>query len=174
VNENDLSPEVFTADYSGRPGHRAFYLQARGGESHRTFAIEKEQVAALAEKLREMLVAIDRSDSVLAASAARDPALAGEPPLEPEWRVGAMGLAYDEGGDEILVVVQPADEEEEAEATLSESRSLRLRLRRDQIRAFVLHALAVVGEGRPPCPLCTLPMDPEGHRCPATNGHFAE
>jgi uncharacterized repeat protein (TIGR03847 family) len=173
VNGSDLSPEIFTADYSGEPGQRAFYLQARGEGLHRTFSIGKEQVAALAEKLREILVAIDESDPVLATSAARDPALAGEPPLDAEWRIGAMGLAYDEGGDEVLVVVQPAGAEKE-EATLSESSSVRLRLRRDQVRAFVLHALAVLGEGRPVCPLCGLPMDPEGHRCPASNGHFAE
>jgi uncharacterized repeat protein (TIGR03847 family) len=44
-------------------------------------------------------------------------------------------------------------------------------LRRDQVRAFILHALAVVAEGRPLCQLCGLPIDPEGHICPASNGH---
>ncbi|MGH2730258.1 MAG: DUF3090 family protein, partial [Actinomycetota bacterium] len=43
--------------------------------------------------------------------------------------------------------------------------------RRDQARAFVLHALAVIDEGRPLCMLCGLPIDPTGHACPASNGH---
>jgi hypothetical protein len=44
-------------------------------------------------------------------------------------------------------------------------------LRRDQVRTFVLHAQAIVDEGRPLCQLCGLPIDPSGHACPASNGH---
>ncbi len=29
----------------------------------------------------------------------------------------------------------------------------------------------IVAAGRPPCPLCGLPLDPEGHVCPRQNGH---
>ena len=31
--------------------------------------------------------------------------------------------------------------------------------------------LRLVEAGRPPCPLCSLPLDPAGHDCPRTNGH---
>ena len=38
-------------------------------------------------------------------------------------------------------------------------------------RAFVQRAQALVAAGRPPCPLCALPLDPEGHVCPRQNGY---
>jgi uncharacterized repeat protein (TIGR03847 family) len=168
VSADDIVPEVFTADYVGEPGHRTFYLQIRSQSATSTLLAEKEQVAVLADKLRELLVLVDSTDTVLASTPARDPALALSAPIEPDWRVGAMGLAYEEDADRILIVVQQASTEVEEE---SEEEGVRVAVRRDQARAFVLHALAVVAEGRPLCQLCGLPMDPSGHVCPASNGH---
>jgi uncharacterized repeat protein (TIGR03847 family) len=173
---DDLAPDVFTADYIGEAGHRTFFLQARGTAETVSFLLEKQQVAVLAEKLKEILLAIDRSDTIASSAPERDPALALMQPVEPQWRVGAMGLAYDEGPDRVLVVLQPVQEEEEegGEETGSEPDVLegyRFVLRRDQVRTFVLHAEAIVGEGRPLCQFCGLPIDPEGHVCPASNGH---
>ena len=89
-----------------------------------------------------------------------------------------MGLAYDEAEDSVVVVMQPVEAGEELDETddstvfeTESERSVRFRLRRDQARAFILHALAVVQEGRPTCQLCGLPMNPSGHVCPASNGH---
>jgi uncharacterized repeat protein (TIGR03847 family) len=169
MSEQDIVPDVFTADYVGEPGERTFYLQIRTESATSTLLLEKEQVAVLADKLRELLVLVDSSDTVLASTPARDPALALSSPLEPEWRVGAMGLAYEEDSDRILIVVQQASTE--TEDNEDEEADLRLAVRRDQARAFVLHALAVVAEGRPLCQLCGLPIDPSGHICPASNGH---
>jgi uncharacterized repeat protein (TIGR03847 family) len=169
MSEGDIVPDVFTADYVGEPGERTFYLQIRTESATSTLLLEKEQVAVLADKLRELLVLVDSSDTVLASTPARDPALALSSPLEPEWRVGAMGLAYEEDSDRILIVVQQASTE--TEDNEDEEADLRLAVRRDQARAFVLHALAVVAEGRPLCQLCGLPIDPSGHICPASNGH---
>jgi uncharacterized repeat protein (TIGR03847 family) len=169
MSEGDIVPDVFTADYVGEPGERTFYLQIRTASATSTLLLEKEQVAVLADKLRELLVLVDSSDTVLASTPARDPALALSSPIEPEWRVGAMGLAYEEDSDRILIVVQQASTE--AEESEDEEAGVRLAVRRDQARAFVLHALAVVAEGRPLCQLCGLPIDPSGHICPASNGH---
>jgi uncharacterized repeat protein (TIGR03847 family) len=169
---DDFAPEVFTADYVGEPGHRTFFLQARGVARTVSFLLEKQQLSVLAEKLREMLVVIDRDDMVTGSTPERDPGLALEGPVEPQWRVGAMGLAYEEGPDRVLVVLQPAESDDEEETEVEDSeQAYRFALRRDQVRTFVLHVEAVVGEGRPLCQLCGLPMDPEGHICPASNGH---
>jgi uncharacterized repeat protein (TIGR03847 family) len=171
----DFTPEIFTADYVGEPGHRTFFLQGRGDEGASTLLIEKQQVALLAEKLAELLVMIDESDTVRSTPSQRDPALAIGEPTDPEWRVGAMGLAYDETDDRVVVLVQPVEdddgEESATEEPVEEQEGIRFLLRRDQARAFVLHALAVIDEGRPLCMLCGLPMDPTGHACPASNGH---
>jgi uncharacterized repeat protein (TIGR03847 family) len=173
----DLTPEIFTADYLGRPGARVFYLQARGDFGSRTYLVEKQQVAVLADKLRELLVMVDPADTVAGAEPARDPALALSEPTEPEWRIGMMGLTFEEAEQRVLVLVRSVDEaaEDEEPPALDEEDEdgpgVQFHLRRDQVRAFILHALAVVAEGRPLCQLCGLPIDPEGHICPASNGH---
>jgi uncharacterized repeat protein (TIGR03847 family) len=176
MSELELTPDIFTTDYVGQPGDRAFYLQARGSFGVHAYEIEKQQVGALADKLRELLVMVDASDPVLKADPARDPALVLETPVEPDWRVGTIGLAYEESSDTVVVLLQPLESEESSlEETLEETTESgeghRLLLRRDQVRAFVLHATTIVSEGRPTCQLCGLPIHPEGHQCPANNGH---
>ncbi|HET7482970.1 MAG TPA: DUF3090 family protein [Actinomycetota bacterium] len=168
----DLNPVVFTADYTGRPGERSFFIQARGDVTL-TYSVEKQQVALLAERLREMLVMIDENDTVTSLLPQRDPAFALETPVDPQWRVGAIGIGYAEEIDNIVVSVGPVtetSEDEEVEPSEPEFDS-RFFLSRDQARSFVLHALAVIAEGRPICQLCGLPMEPDGHQCPASNGH---
>lgn len=159
----DIAPDVFTADYEGEPGQRAFYVQARSAEGNVTFGIEKAQVAALAEKLQEILLLVDQEDDVRGGTPARDPSLALEPE-QPGGRVGTIGLAYEEDEDRVVVLLHTGEDDDEESL-------VRLTLRREQVRAFVLHATAIVAEGRPLCQLCGLPMDPEGHACPASNGH---
>ncbi len=170
----EIDPEVFTGDYVGSPGRRTFYLQARGATGVSTYLVEKEQVSVLAEKVRELLVLLDQEDTVLTASPSRDPGLALLEPVQAEWRAGSMGLSYDEEDDRVVIFLKEASadqEDEQEERADIESFDVRFRLRRDQARSFVLHAMAAVGEGRPLCQLCGLPMDPEGHLCPASNGH---
>ena len=171
MSEIDLSPEVFTADYVGEPGRRTFFLQSRSEGVATSFLLEKQQVAVLAERLRDVLLMVDGEDTIRSATPGRDPALALQEPLEPQWRVGTMGLAYDEGSENVIVLLEEMQPEEETDPDVGAARVM---LRRDQVRAFVLHALAVVGEGRPVCQLCGLPMDPDGHRCPASNGHHPQ
>jgi uncharacterized repeat protein (TIGR03847 family) len=176
MSQFEMSPSVFTADYVGKPGERTFYLQSQAGGAIHSFLVEKQQVAVLADKLRELLVLIDDEDTIRATAPARDPALELEQPVEPEWRVGTMGLAYEEDNDRVVVFMHPlGDEDDESapaeEQEAEEDEGVRLLLRRDQVRSFALHALAVVAEGRPLCQLCGLPMDPSGHVCPASNGH---
>ena len=164
----EMSPEVFTADYVGEPGARTFYVQARLGERTLSYLVEKQQVVLLAEKFRELLLMVDADDTIKSATPTRDPALRLAGPIEPEWRVGTIGLAYEEALDAVMVLIQPVAGEDESEEDLD---NVRFTLRRDQVRAFILHALASAEEGRPLCQLCGLPMDPEGHNCPASNGH---
>ena len=170
MSERRMEPETFTSNYVGTPGDRTFYIQARGPEGTLSFLIEKQQAALLADRLREMLMLIDQEDTLRSTEPGRDPALALDQPVEPEFRVGTIGLAYDEAADRVIVILRP-DGDADEEGGGEEEDGVRLELRRDQVRAFVLHVVSVVAEGRPTCPLCGLPMDPEGHVCPASNGH---
>lgn len=42
---------------------------------------------------------------------------------------------------------------------------------REQMLSLARHGASVCAQGRPRCQLCGNPIDPEGHRCPALNGH---
>ena len=44
---------------------------------------------------------------------------------------------------------------------------LRVRISPSAARAFAQRALSLVAAGRPPCPLCGLPLDASGPRLPA-------
>lgn len=166
MSEREMQPVIFTTDYQGEPGRRSFFLQARDENETLTFEVEKQQVAVLAEKLGEMLLLVDATDPVGEDIPGRDSALAAVW-TEPEFRVGSIGLGYDDDSDRITLVFESFVPEDSAD----EPDTVTLTLRRDQVRIFVLHAGGIVAEGRPLCPLCGLPIDPEGHMCPASNGH---
>ncbi|WP_354643384.1 DUF3090 domain-containing protein [Kitasatospora camelliae] len=178
-------PERFVAGTVGQPGSRAFYLQASSRGRVTSVLLEKAQVAALAERVEEVL------DEALRRSAGRTSIPAVAPtemvdsapldlPLEQEFRVGTMALAWD-STDECLVVeaqalVEDAEQtEEEEEASLFDDENgpdmLRVRLSGAMARVFAKRALDLVAAGRKPCPFCNLPLDPEGHLCPRANGY---
>ena len=89
--------------------------------------------------------------------------------------VGSLAVAYEESEDRVLIVAEelvPEDDEDEAPSSLDVAPSTaRFHVTRSQVAYFVRHAIEVVMAGRPACPLCGRPMDPEGHMCPKTNGH---
>ena len=48
---------------------------------------------------------------------------------------------------------------------------LRLWATREQMLALARHGATVAARGRPKCRYCGNPIDPQGHMCPAMNGH---
>jgi uncharacterized repeat protein (TIGR03847 family) len=172
-------PDRFVAGTVGQPGERTFFLQATSGQRTVSVALEKVQVAALAEKLEELLDEVRRrqgTDSAVPPVA--PPELEDvEPlttPVEEEFRAGTLALAWDDDSDTVLVEAQsiePEESEEVAETTEFTGDLLRVRLAPGAARAFAKRALRVVAAGRPPCPLCGNPLDPSGHVCPRQNGH---
>jgi len=174
-------PERFVAGTVGQPGERTFFLQASGGGRLVSVALEKTQVSVLAERLEELLEEVRRrgaGEVPPAAPKELEDTAPLDTPVDEEFRVGSMGLAWD-GEDERVVIEALAQQEAADEADLVEPLSdveegpqaLRVRITADAARAFVQRAERVVAAGRPPCPLCGLPLDPEGHICPRQNGH---
>jgi len=97
-------------------------------------------------------------------------------PVEEEFRVGTMALAWDPEDERVIIEAQEVTEnEDETEIGADEPviTVLRVRITAGQARAFAERALRVVAAGRPACPLCGLPLDPAGHVCPRQNGHLA-
>jgi uncharacterized repeat protein (TIGR03847 family) len=101
-------------------------------------------------------------------------------PVEEEFRVGTMALAWDPEDERVIIEAQEVTDEEGPEPLAAEPGEdepsivvLRVRITAGQARAFAERALKVVSAGRPPCPLCGLPLDASGHVCPRQNGHLA-
>jgi uncharacterized repeat protein (TIGR03847 family) len=165
----DLHPVThFTIDALGAPGRRTFLLQAADEERVVTLVIEKEQALALAGAIQELLIHV--AEQYPERAIPQEPPaldLSLREPLDPSFRAGELGLGYDEHEDMLVLIARAvAEEGREDEAPM-----VRFWLSRPRGRAACLHALAVVAAGRPLCPLCGEPMDPQGHWCPRGNGH---
>jgi uncharacterized repeat protein (TIGR03847 family) len=180
-------PERFVTGTVGEPGQRTFFLQARGGGQVTSVALEKQQVAVLAERVEELLDEVVRRSGGTAPVPAIAPAdqIDNEPldvPIEEDFRVASMSLTWDGERDVVIIecheVAEP-DEDDEDEAGAEEAVSLqpatgsvlRVSISGAQARIFAHRAAAVVAQGRPPCPFCGSPLDPEGHICPRSNGY---
>jgi uncharacterized repeat protein (TIGR03847 family) len=177
-------PERFVAGTVGSPGERTFYLQARGGGRLVSVVLEKVQVSLLAEKLEELLAEAHQRFALELPAAGTDPP-DNEPlenPVEEEFRVGTLGLAFDVEDNSVIIEAIAADEAAEFDTetdddadddapTISDDLDrLRVRLTPAAVRDFIARARRVVAAGRPPCPLCGQPLDPSGHLCPRHNG----
>ena len=173
-------PERFVAGAVGRPGDRAFYLQARAGRRVTSVGLEKFQVTLLAERLEELLDEVLRRSGGDAAVPAVTPSeLTDDGPLdqpvEEEFKVGTMALAWDPDDERVVIEAQEVTETEEEPEVGEDDPAvavLRVRISAARARAFAERALKVVAAGRPPCPLCGLPLDGDGHVCPRQNGYL--
>jgi len=172
-------PERFVAGTVGQPGDRTFYLQASAGGRTVSVALEKVQVQVLAERLEELLENARRGGADVPATAGREleDTAPLDAPVEEEFRVGTMGLAWDGERDRVVVeaLAQTTGDGGEDVEPLTDTDegpdALRVHLTPAGARGFVRRAQRVVAAGRPPCPLCGLPLDAEGHICPRQNGH---
>jgi uncharacterized repeat protein (TIGR03847 family) len=164
-------PDRFVAGTIGEPGARAFYLQARKGGALVSVGLEKAQVAALAERLEDLLEAVEAPPQ----PASADEAGLEEPVVE-LFRVGAMALAWDPGSEAVVIEAQTPTEDGDYLEVPDEADDgpdlLRVRIDAATARGFVRRAEALLTAGRPACPFCGQPLDPQGHFCPRGNGHL--
>jgi uncharacterized repeat protein (TIGR03847 family) len=149
------APDLFSIGTSGPVGERLFLLHFAQGNLHATVKVEKQQVAVLASYLGRIVRELGRPGHL-------PEALDFDVDVEPDWVVGTIGVSYDEDTDRLIVIVEEAGDEGVV---------ARVAVTREQAAAFAIRATRLVEAGRPPCPLCGLPLDPSGHDCPRTNGH---
>jgi uncharacterized repeat protein (TIGR03847 family) len=179
---NFTAPDRFIAGTIGEPGHRAFFLQARQGGSIVSVAAEKTQVAVLAANLAALLDTLAERGVEGIPSADLERQVDDEPlgePLVEAFRVGAMTIGWDSASQ--MVVIQAAaltddevDDDDDGAALIEAVMDddavdgpdlIRVRLSPADIRAFVARAARVIAGGRPLCPRCGQPLDPQGHIC---------
>ena len=169
--------ERFVAGTVGIPGERTFFLQARTGSRLVSVSLEKAQVAAIADRVLQILREIRLSEplAVFERVAYDDQPL--ESPIDEEFRVGVIGLAYVSDRRLIEIDLQAivdsdnADEELLEIDTTSDQDILRILMPLGYAESFAKRANTVVAAGRAPCPFCGGPIDPNGHLCPRANGY---
>ncbi|ADG73031.1 conserved hypothetical protein [Cellulomonas flavigena DSM 20109] len=171
VHEFDW-PDRVVVGTVGRPGERTFYLQVRTGGRATSVVLEKQQSAALADLLEELLDDLS-TDADHPVNVPLDTPLELvdedplDPPVDPLFRTGAMRLGWDPRTLQVVVEAFPLEEAEDERLGEPDEpgQVLRVRMPVGTARAFVQRTRGVVTAGRPECPRCGLPVDPDGHVC---------
>jgi len=171
--EMDLNPvSHITSDAIGQPGQRVFYLQAWRETDPQpvTILIEKIQLQSLATGIEQLLdeIAKQKPDLPQAAGDFEEEKMRITPPLDPLFRAGEVGLGYDDAQDLVIILVREIVMEDEDSANAA---VVRFWCTRTQVRSLARWGNEVISRGRPICPQCGQPMEPEGHFCPKKNGH---
>jgi len=175
------APDRFVVGTVGMPGERTFFLQARQGSLITSVALEKAQVTALAERVDELLDEVSGTRAEPDEIPAEAPAFLTDTgpldvPIAEEFRVGAMALGWDDASRRVVVEAHAVAEEDQEIPDLAVNEgdgpdTLRVWMAPANARAFAERARTVVAAGRPPCPFCSQPLDPQGHICPRANGY---
>lgn len=169
--EFDLRPVThITTDAIGQPGKRVFYIQGWQGERTVTVIVEKIQIQSLAVGLEQFLAEIDEKFPGLSDSSAdyMEEQMRILPPVDPLFRVGELGLGYDTENDWVVLVTRellPEDQDSK------DANVVRFWCTRSQARAMCHWGMEIANRGRPICPQCGKPEEPEGHLCLKKNGH---
>ena len=150
------------AEAVGKPGQRRFRLLARTTTQSAAIWMEKQQLAGIGIWFREVAERLDRDQPTTEADV--------EPMPFPkafavEFRASQVGLGYSEGEGLFEIVAF------RGESGANQMPSFRCQLSRGQSRVLSRKIEAIVASGRPICPLCEMPIDPDGHVCPRSNGH---
>jgi uncharacterized repeat protein (TIGR03847 family) len=166
----------------GEPGEREFFIQVVSADFLTTLACDKFHLTALADKCQELIDQLYKSheisvDLLRGYISPEIPPLTF--PLEEDFQIGIMGIAYSPIEKKIIFEVQAFDDQTEThfyseeELILMESAPDGLKAKLDllAIRKFILHSKKLVDQGRKPCPFCGLPIDRSGHLCPRANGY---
>lgn len=176
----ELDPvDRITAGAVGPPGERVFYLQGRQADRLVTVLLEKQQIELLSASLVEILARTGKETG----EGPGEEEMNLEDPVLPEWRAGRLSIGYDEARDLVLLECEEYvegseeegeeddDDDDEDDVDGPEAARIRFWASREQALALARHGAAVAAAGRPRCELCGNPLDPEGHVCPALNGH---
>lgn len=162
--------ESFIVGTIGQPGEREFYLQTKFHGGIHSFATEKSQVVALADRIAlligELKAADYRFENIINVNL--------EVPLIPEFQVGVIGIVWLPDTEQVLLDLQELTDSEINDLIPESDEGpllFKLYLSADIANNFVSMARRVVSAGRLPCPFCGLPINKEGHLCPRANGY---
>jgi uncharacterized repeat protein (TIGR03847 family) len=172
------TPDRFIAGTVGEPGNRTFYLQAVHDKRVISVMCEKQQVVVLAERISALLAEVHRRFGTPLPPDVEVTDLSPlVTPVDAEFRVGTMGLGWDADAQSVVVeLLAVSDTEFDASVILDDAEdgpdAVRVFLSPESASEFAARSTRVISAGRPPCPLCDEPLDPEGHLCVRSNGYL--
>ena len=152
----------------GDPGTRVFYLQGSRGTQTVSLTMEKEQARLLAGSFETLLAELAEKYPPDTREAQEDPMWTDmrlREPVEALFRIGNIGLGFNEDTNQIVLVAYELVDEGEEPNVVS------FWILRFQVQALIKHTMEVISAGRPICGNCGQPIDAEGHFCPNRNGH---
>jgi uncharacterized repeat protein (TIGR03847 family) len=176
--ELNLNPcTKFTTDAIGKPGQRTFFIQGETDNETISLIYEKIQLQSLIvaiirffENLHEKYPDLNHEEGKFSETDMRI-----TPPVDPLFRIEDLNLVFDPDQDKVCIVAKEIIFEQEDPASQmkaqDDARIVNYWCSRDQLSQFVNWGVELLQRGRPICPLCNEPIEPEGHLCPKKNGH---
>ncbi len=163
-NPGDFGPaRRILAQSFGEPGKRTFRLWVGVPGRSAALWLEKEQLIALASAIEELLESTPETEEPPEDATG----VPGEDDaVDTEIKVGNLALGYDQAARLLRVFAGPIG------ALRSEPPAFACFVSREQIRSVWVEISKILARGRPICPLCHEPRDPEGHACVRQNGHL--
>ena len=143
----------------GRPGNRVFFILAEGAQGKTKIRLEKEQLLQLSLIIQELLTDEKDLDT---------PVIEKKPNNNEKINLNIQLMSLEVKKDNISGLFL---------FDIYDSRSKKIPIIQiyvsvEKIKFFAADAIKVCASGRPLCPLCGEPINPEGHVCPRTNGHI--
>lgn len=161
------NPDRCVAGTIGEPGERAFFIQARSNARVISVALEKAQVQAIGNRIELIIAEVRKSNPLLSVATLPTDDAPLETPVDEEFQVGAISLAWSELEQLITFELYELEDDQQDE----EGQVLEINFSVGMALAFAQRSKALVNAGRLPCPFCGIPIDPRGHLCPRANGY---
>ncbi len=190
-------PDRFVAGTIGPPGQRVFFLQAVEGRRVTSVSLEKVQVALLADRVAAIVAELQERgvagvEGIAAEPVPGDDERPLDEPLRDAFRAGTLTISWDGEESEVTIEARSQMEDEDVNEESAEDEDvsdddddddvpddapegpdvLRVRLSAAMALGFARRAARLVASGRPACPFCGQPLNPEGHVCVRSNGYL--
>ena len=157
---SQIEPKTF-----GEPGQRTFNLVLESGDARCTVWLEKEQLFQLGIYLQEVLESLSDTDKKREGRR-REPGSAVQG-VSLDFKAGQILLSHDQESNSFRLLAYEREDKESSEETVSVGFGISV----GQAETVAQEALRICAAGRPRCFLCGLPINPDGHICPRSNGH---
>lgn len=157
--------EEVEARSTGKPGQRTFHLRVLGqGGQSASLKLEKQHLVGLRTGLREILAKVQYQGNPEVRRAMHFP-----PTADYDFPVGRLGIGFSVADGAVVLEAAELEAADDEEAT-----AIRVRFTPKQSASLAAQLEEIIATGRPICPLCWTPIDPEGHVCVKSNGHSRE